>query len=321
MDTLNYEEVVRTYPWILERDQNCILSPDSDGLLCGLLMSHCLGWKVKGYYDGKVLVVERGTSPRDCVFLDMEIFRKGVRSVGQHMVMFNRDKIQPNWNQFSDCISANNLRNFDVRNEFMRKYPLGTIHLLLGILGSIRAIPIKKEAVAMLLYTDGTFKNQFNYPENVMSWLTYMGAERSGSPLKSIFMDPHYSTYELMQALAHVFGEFKRIGNGARGGDKIRISDGNGTPQNIDPVLALMHTGTRAQAEATVGLLAHVTGWQYDPTKWYWGPYDTHVFQKGSATPGLARYNAILAQNPLSLAVTGMMAGGIQYTLDPNNVF
>jgi len=72
---LNYHTLLERFPWVVERDQNCILSPDSDGLLCGLLMSHYLEWKIRGFYDGKVLVIEDNFHPQDCIFLDMEIFR------------------------------------------------------------------------------------------------------------------------------------------------------------------------------------------------------------------------------------------------------
>lgn len=83
---LDYSKIIEKYPWIVSRGQNCILSPDSDGLLCGLLMSHCFDWKIQGFYDGKVLVKAKGIPATDCVFLDTEIFRSGIRSMGQHMV-------------------------------------------------------------------------------------------------------------------------------------------------------------------------------------------------------------------------------------------
>jgi len=35
-EQIDYEEIVSRFPWVVEREQNCILSPDSDGLLCGL---------------------------------------------------------------------------------------------------------------------------------------------------------------------------------------------------------------------------------------------------------------------------------------------
>ena len=45
-DQIDYEKIVRDYPWIIKKNQNCILSPDSDGLLCGLFMSFYLGWQI-----------------------------------------------------------------------------------------------------------------------------------------------------------------------------------------------------------------------------------------------------------------------------------
>ncbi len=54
--TIDYNALIEKYPWIVKKDMNCILSPDSDGLLCGLLMSHYFGWNIVGFYDGKVML-------------------------------------------------------------------------------------------------------------------------------------------------------------------------------------------------------------------------------------------------------------------------
>lgn len=90
---LDYEKLLSVYPWIVEEGRDCIVSPDSDGLLCGLFMSHYLGWKIRGFYDGKVLLLAKGVMPKDCVFLDMEIYREGVKSIGQHMLQFDKKKL------------------------------------------------------------------------------------------------------------------------------------------------------------------------------------------------------------------------------------
>ena len=100
---INYEELIKKYPWVIEKNHKCILSPDSDGLLCGLLLSSFLDWKVKGFYDGKVLILEKGISAKDCIFLDMEIFRKEIKSFGHHMVLFNKNKKPSNWYNFENC--------------------------------------------------------------------------------------------------------------------------------------------------------------------------------------------------------------------------
>ena len=315
---LDYRTILGQYPWVTERNHNCILSPDSDGLLCGLLMSHYLGWKIRGFYDGKVLAIKEDVNPQDCIFLDMEIFRPNIRSVGQHMVMYDKADLPSNWSNFNNCIAANNLRNYDFKNDFKLKYPLGTVHVLLSILGQDRTIPIPKSAVSPLLYTDGTFKNQFNYPENCLSWLDFLGANNTNSPLQKVFLDRHYSTYELMVELKDLFSQINVIGGGKRGGDKIRISDFRGNNINIDSRTHQLELATKTQAETFLRMLADKTGWTFTPAHWSWGPYQTTRFRKGSVKPGKARYDALLAQNPISLAI--ISRNSIEYTIDGDGV-
>lgn len=315
---IDYDALLVKYPWVIERGRNCILSPDSDGLLCGLLMSHYLGWKIRGFYDGKILAVEEGISPQECIFLDMEIFRPNVRSVGQHMVMYDKTNLPPNWSNFDNCIAANNLRNYDFKNDFKIKYPLGTVHLLLAILGQNQDVLIPKSAVSSLLYTDGTFKNQFNYPENCLSWLDFLSANQTNNPLQKVFLDPHYSTYELMIELKDFFSKINVIGGGKRGGDKIKISNSKGDIINIDSNTGQLKTETKTQAEIFLRMLADKTKWAFTPTHWSWGPYRTVRFKKGSTKPGKARYNALLTQNPISIAI--ISRSSIEYTIDKNGI-
>jgi len=314
---LDYKNLLARYPWIIEEGQDCILSPDSDGLLCGLFMSHHLNWKIRGFYDGKVLIFDEGIDPRKCVFLDMEILRSGVRSVGQHMLMYDKKDLPKKWNDFSQCISANNLRDFDFKNDFKEKYPLGTIHLLAAIVGQNKKVIIKKNAVSSLLYTDGTFKNQFNYPENCLKWLDYLCADKNDNPLRSIFMDPHYSTYELMIALRDLFADINRIGGGKRGGDKIRISDSRGNPVFLRG--KMFKEEITKQAESFIEMLADRTGWGFSRGSWKWGPYRIFRFKKGSIKPGKGRYQKMFSGNLLSFAI--ISRNSIEYTLDPQKLF
>lgn len=316
---VNYQAIISKYPWIVEREQDCILSPDSDGLLCGLLMSYYLGWRIRGFYDGKILIVEKGLNPQKCVFVDMEIFRSNIRSVGQHMVMYDKANLQPNWSGFDNCIAANNLRNYDFKNDFKLKYPFGTVHLLLAILGQSLEMPILKSAISPLLYTDGTFKNQFNYPDNCIGWLEFLNADDLKNPLQKIFLDKHYSIYELMVALKDLFSEINIIGGGKRGGDKIKISNSRGQMVNIDKKSGCLNEATKKQAEQLLKMLADKTGWLFNLAHWSWGPYEMFKFSKGSIMPGKARYNHLLGQNPISLAI--ISRNSIEYTLDNSGIF
>src|SRR3989344_2312963 len=147
---IDYDKLIEKFPFIIEKDINCILSPDSDGLLCGLLMSDFLNWKIKGFYDGKMLILENGVSAKDCVFLDMEIFRKDIKSFGHHMLLLNKNSKPLSWVNFKNCIQPNNLREYDGLHDFRLKCPLATIHMLLGILGHKFNIKTSDDAIAPL---------------------------------------------------------------------------------------------------------------------------------------------------------------------------
>jgi hypothetical protein len=249
----------------------------------------------------------------------MEIFRQDIRSVGQHMVMYDKGNLPSNWNHFDNCIAANNLRGYDFKNDFKLKYPLGTVHLLLSILGQKQRIPVPESAVSALLYVDGTFKNQFNYPENCLSWLDFLDANDANSPLKEIFLNMHYSTYELMIELKDLFLKINEIGGGTRGGDKIKISDSRGNITNIDPRSGRLKPAAKNQAVHFLKMLAAKTEWPFIPSLWSWGPYHAVRFKKGSIKPGKARYNALLSQNPLSMAI--ISRNSIEYTVDGEGAF
>lgn len=318
-NVIDYATVIKKYPWLVQKDRNCILSPDSDGLLCGLLMAHYLNWKIRGFYDGKVLILEKGFKQQDCIFLDMEIFRKGVRSVGQHMVMFNKVRLPKHWDYFENCFSANNIRGYDARHNFPQKYPLGTIHLLLGVLGSIKKISIPTGAICPLLYTDGTFKNLFNYPDNCLSWLKFLGADRAASPLHSVFFNDHYSISSLMLALNELFEELRFIAGGKRGGDKIKLSNGKGELINFDKKKKSLDSDVIERAEKFLCLLTDKTGWEYKSSNWSWSNLTYFIFKKGTIKPSQGRYDELMAKKPISLAMTSGLA--IEYTLDQKNIF
>lgn len=186
----------------------CVLSPDSDGLLCGLFMSSYREWKIVGFYDGKVSLVNKNYLQEKPIFLDMEIFRKEIRSAGHHMLLVNKRHIPQEWNNFDSCIQPNNLRNYDGKNDFRLKYPLATIHMLVSIISyKYRNITIPESAIPALFFTDGVFNVLFKYPENVLNWLHYMRINEDWNPLKPIFENEKYSVFTLMQEMDRFFSK------------------------------------------------------------------------------------------------------------------
>ena len=320
-NSIDYDELIKKHSWIVEKNVNCILSPDSDGLLCGLLMSHFLNWKIKGFYDGKVMVLEKGLSVKDCVFSDMEIFRKDVRSFGHHMLLFNRNSKPTNWENFENCIQPNNLREYDGLHDFRLKYPLATIHMLLGILGHKFKLEISEEAIAPLFFTDGTFNVLFGYPENVLNWLNYLKAKEENSPLKTIFLSEKYSVYKLMLEMDKFFRDRDEITIARERGDRLRISQKDGTPYNLEK-----HNSTYFISEEAVNrikrfiqILSKFTGWKFKQENWLWKNFDLFRFTKRDFKGNNKRVNSqnyteLLNKNPLSWAMTS--GDNIEYTLE-----
>ncbi|GAF75148.1 unnamed protein product, partial [marine sediment metagenome] len=130
-----------------------------------------------------------------------------------------------NWGNFNNCIQPNNMRNYDCCHDFRLKYPLATIHLLMGIIGSQVQIEVPETAICPLLFTDGTYQVLFKYPENVLNWFHYLGADREGSPLNTLFENETYSAFALMQAMDKFFGQRDEITVQRERGDRLRLSN------------------------------------------------------------------------------------------------
>jgi len=310
---INYSDIIKNYSWIVEPNQKCIISPDTDGILCGLFMSAFFNWEIVGYYDGKDLALKKKLKPSDCVFLDMEIFRKNCKSIGQHMVLYNKNNVPKNWDNFSNSINPNNIRCFDTNKNFALKYPLATIHLLMCIARTTVEFSVPKSAVTVLLYVDGTFKNLLNYPENCISWLHYLNAKNESSPLATllnIFAAQKIST--MMHDLEKIFSEFRLIAGGKRGGDKIKILE---IQNNSFPDDLLSRTLT------LTNFLSGLTGWGFINEKWAMDDLQVTNLKKDIIPVGKlngTNYAAILRKNPISFAITGTKQ--IEYTKN-NNLF
>lgn len=317
--TINYENLIYEYPWIKTKGQKCIISPDSDGMLCGLLMSSQLNWKVKGFYDGKILLIDKNTNPDECIFLDIEIFRKNIRSIGHHMVNYRCDQLPSNWKNFENSIQANNLRDFDFKHNFKEKYPFGTIHLLLAILGSTLSIPINEKGLGYLLYTDGTFKNIFNYPDNSLSWLKYLKAEEKEHILYKIFYAEH-TVMNLMENLSEIFTQLRGLNNGKRGADKIYLTkNSNGTTQLRDVEkqsdnLYMVSKEARILNSKFLSLLGEITGWRFNQQHWQYNNFILKQFIKSEIKANQKKYFELLAKNPISLAITTTTR--VEYTIE-----
>lgn len=313
------------YPWLVAREQDCIVSPDADGLLCGLFMSHHLGWKVRGFYDGKVLVCDHSVRAKDCVFLDMEIYRAGVRSAGQHMLLYNKRHLPKTWGNFDSCFSINNHRRYDANTDFALKYPFGTMHFLLATVEGALPITLSDSAVAPLLFIDGTYHNLFRYTENSLDWLRFLGIASGNNSLHRLFMQDQHTIHALMTLMDRFWEARDDLSIPGQRGDRIAITrrGGAGESQNLTSTnggLFDFDDEARRRGEQFLQLLAQATGWLYQPPRWSWGSWRLANFEKNSLENlTIHKFNELMTNNPLSFAITARRR--IEYTIDPTGAF
>lgn len=332
-EQIDYDKVLKDYPWITKEDNYCILSPDSDGFLCGLFMSHYLNWKIAGFYDGKVMVVNKDLIKTRPSFLDMEIFREKINSIGHHMLLVNKNKIPARWVQFKNCIQPNNLRFYDGEHYFRLKYPLATIHLLAGIVAyhfykKGKKITIPESAIPALFFTDGVFNVLFSYPENVLNWLNYLKINEDWHPLKGIFENDKYTVFTLMKEMNLFFRKRDEVSQNRERGDRLKISEKDGAIFNIiKDASGSYHIDEPAKERAIkfIKILSDLTGWKYKKDSWVWDKMELYTFTKGDfkgdkLTLTGRNFENFINTNPLSWAMTS--GDNIEYTKEePDKMF
>lgn len=345
-EKINYDKILQDYPWINERNRYCILSPDSDGLLCGLFMSKYRGWKVVGFYDDKVGVVNKDYKGEDIVFLDGEIFRKNAKSLGHHMVCYSNKKKSLLDRNFKNCIQPNLMRSYEGKNDFRLKYPLASIHLLVSIIAyadkDTAPIVLDGDAIAPLFFTDGVFQVLFKYPENVLNWLSYLRINEDWNPLKSIFENKQYSVFDTIKYMDDFFRKRDDItvrtnsqspaGGRAKSieerGDRLMLSESDGSPYNILGINTeeiYINTAAAARTKSFCTMVGKLTSWEFNEDDWKcWSNLDFYKFSKSSFESDKTRLNigtfeGFLNRNPLSWAQTS--GSNIEYTVEEPDRF
>ncbi|MCD6220680.1 hypothetical protein J7K25_00775 [bacterium] len=305
MNNINYKSIADNFHWLFTKNQKAILSPDVDGTLCGLLMSNYMEWEIVGFYDGKLLCYNKDVNIKNCIFLDIDIFRKNIKSCGHHMLFYNKNIIPDNWENFNKSINPNNLRKFDALHNFQKKYPLAEIHFLLCCLKEILNIDIKllNTSTILLLYVDGTFKNLLNYPENCNEWLSFLNAKNPESPIYPIFeIFSRQKLKNIIHLLQDLFEKFDKISVNKGSGDKIllrSIFNGYLSFKDYYPLLEM---------------LSKYTGWEFKKEKWVLKDLNIIEFEKKIEKKlNGNKFSEIVKKYPFSWAITAKKR--MEYTL------
>lgn len=300
-EKINYEEILKNYPWIVKKNLNCIISPDADGIICGLFMSNYLNWNIVGYYDnGKNLIIKNGILAKNCIFLDTEICRREIRSCGHHIVRFRNSENPLNWDNFSNCLNPNNLRKRSLKENFSLKYPMGTIHLLLCIVGYKYNIRFSKEALFAILQADGTI-NRFidRYSENLIDWLNYLDISNANNNFNKLL----HSSIDFIEFSKKYVDYIQSFVKQKK--DKIPISDSNNLIlTSFNSSLSAFSRTTKDNIVDYINFLSKKTGWIFRKDKWMFENFKILRFTKKKERPGVRNYKKAVEENFVSLAIT-----------------
>ena len=246
---LNYQSLLERYHWLKDENKSAVISPDVDGFLCGLIMSYYLNWEIIGFYDGSKMLIGKSKDWRECIFLDMEIYQKDICSIGNHLLLYNKNQKPSTWEEnFSQCINPNNLREFDKIHDFKRKYPFGTIHFLICLLENIVGnVKISEKAIGIILFADGVFKSIMNYPENCIDWLNWLNAKE----LKIFEYFKEAKLTDIIHSLEKIFKNLN-LPNG-----KLRLGK---ITNNVSDV--------QNKVYRFLNQLSELTEWKVDKSKW-----------------------------------------------------
>ena len=148
---LSRREILLAHPWLQSRNLMLVVGDDIDSLMCATLMHHLLGWTIAGFYVDYAKVWYRSglnvSALRDAIWLDLDISRAHIRSIGHHILLSRPDDRIP---AHKESVNPNLLRGVTGRSgegraaehgeacpcgglTFPHKYPLGTIHFLLWL--------------------------------------------------------------------------------------------------------------------------------------------------------------------------------------------
>lgn len=126
---------------LLKKNNKIIVNTDIDGVLSAFVLCKYCGCEIVGFSNSAECVwwrKDKISSIYEAVYIDMYVPRKDVLTIDQHIIAYDKDtlsaiasygtKMNPN---------IDNPRTFLPNNSYYLKYPFGTIHYILSLLGKV----------------------------------------------------------------------------------------------------------------------------------------------------------------------------------------
>ena len=125
---------------LLQKNKKIIVNTDIDGVLSAFVLCKFCGCEIVGFSNSDDRVWWRKDkigSIYDGVYIDMYVPRKDVVTIDQHIIAYDEEELHT-IASFGTKINPNleNPRTFTPGESYKYKYPFGTVHYLLAILGA-----------------------------------------------------------------------------------------------------------------------------------------------------------------------------------------
>jgi hypothetical protein len=306
--------VLRTeFVGLFEKGRPCVISGDIDGVLSAVLMGHTLGWPVVGVYtlnDLWVLRSHLGSEGKDVelaleaanmVFLDHDVYRTGIASIGHHILQWSPETPIPLHTQGRASLNPNLLRGI-TKKDFGRKYPFGTFHFLLACAsawGPLRDFTPDDLVTALLLHIDSSFINAMNYQENALDWLNWLGGSEEHSPLNPICRRMlRFTPKVILEQSRDLAKRFEEMGIRPR--SQASIKD----PTDSEEMSRLRNLVSWFEAE---------TGWKSHVPDFTREPLAHFAMDRRSGKPTKGNFTKIIEAEPFSYAIIGSDDKGFNY--------
>lgn len=153
-----------------------VVGTDIDALLSAAYMQTYYDWEVIGFYDFSNVYYDSSENPLDAVWLDLDISRKDVESIGHHIL--TEGSTVPEAHPSS--LNPNLLRGMNHEN-FSRKFPTSTLHFLMWLHGYDKDFLYEQSALCWLADSAWINGQQHRYKDNVQDWVE----ELPGGPFNS----------------------------------------------------------------------------------------------------------------------------------------
>lgn len=312
-DRCDYDALQREFSGIFAKNRLCVISGDIDGVLSTVLLGHTLGWQVAGIYTlnhlwlmrrhvpGGIEDPERLLPERRFVFLDHDVYRPDIPSIGHHLLQWSPETPIPLHHEGRGSLNPNLLRGI-TRKEFGRKYPFGTFHFLLACAsawGLLRDFTPDELVTTLLLHVDSSFVNAMNYQDNALDWLQWLGGSDNGSPLNPICR-------RMLRMTPPVILEQSRLLARRFSGLGIRPRSQGTIDDPTDPVQVKRLMGLVSWFEGEAGWKANFPNLAAEALVRF--PMD-----RRSGKPTKGNFMQVLDARPFSYAIIGSDAKGLNY--------